>query len=127
MYRLEDDGPPGQWRYRGRRVCFANPEMAELHFVASLDSVPEMRDALGCSKASAPGPRTGYGRMADKLACTFLYLGPGLANGLANLHNARRHGSPVVNIVGDHATYHKQYDTANGYSGFLGSQKDRPS
>jgi acetolactate synthase-1/2/3 large subunit len=94
----------------GVEVCFANPGTSEMHFVASLDSVPEMRGVLGLFEGVCTGAADGYGRMADKPACTLLHLGPGLANGLANLHNARRAGSPVVNIVGDHATYHKQYD-----------------
>jgi acetolactate synthase I/II/III large subunit len=94
----------------GVEVCFANPGTSEMHFVASLDAFPEMRGVLGLFEGVCTGAADGYGRMADQPAITLLHLGPGLANGLANLHNARRAGAPVVNIVGDHATYHKQYD-----------------
>ncbi len=91
-------------------VCFTNPGTSEMHFVAALDSVPEMRAALGLFEGVVTGAADGYGRMAGKPAATLLHLGPGLGNGLANLHNARRARTPLVNIVGDHATYHQQYD-----------------
>jgi acetolactate synthase I/II/III large subunit len=91
-------------------VCFTNPGTSEMHFVAALDSVPEMRATLGLFEGVVTGAADGYGRMADKPAATLLHLGPGLGNGLANLHNARRARTPLVNIVGDHATYHQQYD-----------------
>jgi acetolactate synthase I/II/III large subunit len=94
----------------GVDVCFTNPGTSEMHFVAALDSVPEMRGTLGLFEGVATGAADGYGRMADKPAATLLHLGPGLGNGLANLHNARRARTPLVNIVGDHATYHTQYD-----------------
>src|ERR671921_1377961 len=94
----------------GVDTCFANPGTSEMHFVAALDRKPAMRCILGLSEGVVTGAADGYGRMADKPAATLLHLGPGLANGLANLHNARRANSPMVNIVGDHATYHKQYD-----------------
>src|SRR5438552_1982817 len=94
----------------GVDVCFTNPGTSEMHFVAALDSVPEMRGALGLFEGAVTGAADGYGRMADKPAATLLHLGPGLGNGLANLHNARRARTPLVNIVGDHATYHVQYD-----------------
>ena len=81
-----------------------------MHFVAALDSVPEMRAVLALFEGVATGAADGYARMAGDPACTLLHLGPGLGNGLANLHNARRAKSPIVNIVGDHATYHTQYD-----------------
>jgi acetolactate synthase-1/2/3 large subunit len=81
-----------------------------MHFVAALDSVPEMRAVLALFEGGATGAADGYGRMADAPAATLLHLGPGLGNGLANLHNARRAHTPIVNIVGDHATYHAQYD-----------------
>lgn len=81
-----------------------------MHFVAALDSVPEMRSILCLFEGVATGAADGYGRIAGKPAATLLHLGPGLANGLANLHNARRANTPIVNIVGDHATYHLQYD-----------------
>jgi acetolactate synthase I/II/III large subunit len=94
----------------GVDVCFTNPGTSEMHFVAALDSVPEMRGALGLFEGVVTGAADGYGRMAEKPAATLLHLGPGLGNGLANLHNARRARTPLVNIVGDHATYHQQYD-----------------
>src|ERR687889_2414266 len=91
-------------------VCFANPGTSEMHFVAALDRKPQMRCVLGLSESVATGAADGYARMAEKPAATLLHLGPGLANGLANLHNAMKASSPVVNIVGDHATYHRDYD-----------------
>jgi acetolactate synthase I/II/III large subunit len=91
-------------------VCFANPGTSEMHFVAALDDVPGMRAVLGLFEGVVTGAADGYARMADKPACTLLHLGPGLGNGIANLHNARRAHVPVVNLVGDHATYHHQYD-----------------
>lgn len=95
----------------GVEVCFANPGTSEMHFVAALDLVSGMRPILALQENVATGAADGYGRMAGKPACTLLHLGPGLANGLANLHNAKRAGSPIVNIVGDHAAAHLQYDT----------------
>ena len=94
----------------GVSTCFTNPGTSEMHFVAALDSVPEMRAVLALFEGVATGAADGYARMADAPAATLLHLGPGLGNGLANLHNARRAKTPVVNIVGDHATYHRQYD-----------------
>jgi acetolactate synthase I/II/III large subunit len=91
-------------------VCFTNPGTSEMHFVAALDSVPEMRATLGLFEGVVSGAADGYGRMAGKPAATLLHLGPGLGNGLENRHNARRARTPLVNIVGDHATYHQQYD-----------------
>src|ERR1700753_2671913 len=94
----------------GVEVCFSNPGTSEMHFVAALDRVDGMRAILGLFEGAVTGMADGYGRMAEKPACTLLHLGPGLANGLANLPNARRAQTPIVNIVGDHATYHAQYD-----------------
>ncbi|MGB3482609.1 MAG: acetolactate synthase large subunit, partial [Mycobacterium sp.] len=94
----------------GVEVCFANPGTSEMHFVAALDAVPAMRGILALFEGVVTGAADGYARIADKPAATLLHLGPGLGNGLANLHNARRAHSPVVNVIGDHATYHKQYD-----------------
>ena len=94
----------------GVDVCFTNPGTSEMHFVAALDLVPEMRGVLTLFEGVATGAADGYGRMADKPAATLLHLGPGLGNGLANLHNARKGHTGIVNIVGDHATYHKKYD-----------------
>ena len=94
----------------GVEVCFANPGTSEMHFVAALDRVGGVRCVLGLFEGVATGAADGYARMADRPASTLLHLGPGLANGLANVHNARRANTPMVNIVGDHATYHKEYD-----------------
>lgn len=94
----------------GVDVCFANPGTSEMHFVAALDRRPQMRCLLGLSETVVTGAADGYARMANKPAATLLHTGPGLANGLANLHNARRASTPMVNIVGDHATYHLAHD-----------------
>ncbi len=94
----------------GVEVCFTNPGTSEMHFVAALDSEPKMKAVLALFEGVATGAADGYARMADKPAATLLHLGCGLGNGLANLHNARKGKVPVVNIVGDHATYHVQYD-----------------
>ncbi|MHB8682151.1 MAG: acetolactate synthase large subunit [Acidimicrobiales bacterium] len=94
----------------GVDVCFTNPGTSEMHFVAALDDVPGMRAVLGLFEGVATGAADGYARMAGRPAATLLHLGPGLGNGIANLHNARRAFSPVVNVVGDHATFHQKYD-----------------
>ncbi|HEX2850176.1 MAG TPA: acetolactate synthase large subunit, partial [Acidimicrobiales bacterium] len=94
----------------GVDVCFSNPGTSEMHFVAALDEVAEVRAVLGLFEGVVTGAADGYGRMTGRPAATLLHLGPGLGNGLANLHNARRARTPLLNIVGDHATYHKQYD-----------------
>jgi acetolactate synthase-1/2/3 large subunit len=94
----------------GVAVCFANPGTSEMHFVAALDAVPEMHGVLCLFEGAATGAADGYGRMAGKPAAVLLHLGPGLGNGIANLHNARRARTPLVNVVGDHATYHKRLD-----------------
>jgi acetolactate synthase-1/2/3 large subunit len=94
----------------GVDVCFSNPGTSEMHFVAALDAVPEMRGVLCLFEGVATGAADGYGRMAGRPAAALLHLGPGLANGLANLHNARRARTPLLAVVGDHATYHKRYD-----------------
>ncbi len=94
----------------GVDVCFANPGTSEMHFVAALDRVEGMRCVLALFEGVATGAADGYARMAEKPAATLLHLGPGLANGLANLHNAMKSSTPVVNIVGDHATWHRAYD-----------------
>ncbi len=91
-------------------VCFANPGTSEMHFVAALDKRPEMRCVLGLFEGVLTGAADGYARMSDKPAATLLHLGPGLANSLANLHNAKRARVPMINIVGDHASYHDKYD-----------------
>ncbi|MGE4551736.1 MAG: acetolactate synthase large subunit [Desulfovibrionaceae bacterium] len=94
----------------GVEVCFANPGTSEMHFVSALDRVDGMRPVLCLFEGVASGAADGYARMAGKPACTLLHLGPGFGNAMANLHNARKAGSPLVNIVGDHATYHQRYD-----------------
>src|SRR3982751_5472418 len=87
-------------------VCFTNPGTSEMHFVAALDKIEGMRCVLGLFEGVVTGAADGYYRMAGKPASTLLHLGPGLANGLANLHNAKKARSGIVNIVGQHATYH---------------------
>src|SRR5215212_577170 len=94
----------------GVTTCFSNPGTSEMHFVAALDATPEMRAVLALFEGVATGAADGYARMAERPAATLLHLGPGLGNGLANLHNARKGKVPVLNIVGDHATYHTKYD-----------------
>ena len=91
-------------------ACFANPGTSEMQFVSALDRQPKMRPVLCLFEGVATGAADGYGRIAGKPACTLLHLGPGYGNGLANLHNARRAFTPIVNVIGDHATYHRQYD-----------------
>jgi len=93
-------------RRAGVDVCFANPGTTEMQLVAALDAVPGMRAVLGLFEGVCTGAADGYARMRGIPALTLLHLGPGLANGLANLHNARRAHSPIVNLVGDHATWH---------------------
>jgi acetolactate synthase-1/2/3 large subunit len=94
----------------GVDVCFANPGTSEMHFVAALDAVPAMRGVLTLFEGVATGAADGYARIAGRPASVLLHRGPGLGNGLANLHNAKRARVPMVVVVGDHATYHKQYD-----------------
>jgi acetolactate synthase I/II/III large subunit len=94
----------------GVDVCFTNPGTSEMHLVAALDRLKEMRCVLGLFEGVATGAADGYARMAGKPACTLLHLGPGLANGLANLHNASRAMVPILNLVGQHATYHLRQD-----------------
>jgi acetolactate synthase-1/2/3 large subunit len=94
----------------GIDVCFTNPGTSEMHFVHALDSVPAMRGVLALFEGVATGAADGYARMTGRPAAVLLHLGPGLSNGLANLHNARRAHSPVVCIVGAHATGHVHYD-----------------
>ncbi|WP_151447184.1 acetolactate synthase large subunit [Lacisediminimonas profundi] len=114
-------------------VCFANPGTSEMHFVAALDRKPAMRCVLGLFEGVVTGAADGYARMAGKPAATLMHLGPGLVNGLANLHNARRAYSPVVNIVGDHPSYHLVHDApltsdieglARPMSGWVGRVQD---
>ncbi|MGB6057302.1 MAG: acetolactate synthase large subunit [Microthrixaceae bacterium] len=117
----------------GVDTCFMNPGTSEMHFVAALDDVPEMHSVLALFEGVATGAADGYARMSGKPAAVLLHLGPGLGNGLANLHNARRGRVPVVNIIGDHATYHQKYDAplqsdidsiAKGVSGWIRMSTD---
>jgi acetolactate synthase-1/2/3 large subunit len=112
----------------GVEVCFANPGTSEMHFVAALDRVAEMRCVLALFEGVVSGAADGYARMAEKPACTLFHLGPGFGNSIANMHNANRARVPIVNIVGEHASYHKRYDAplnsniemlARQYSGWL--------
>ena len=94
----------------GVDTCFTNPGTSEMHIVAALDKVSEMRCVLALFEGVVTGAADGYARMAEKPACTLLHLGPGLANGVANLHNASRAQVPIINIIGQHATYHLKFD-----------------
>ena len=94
----------------GVEVCFANPGTTEMPLVVAMDTVPGIRAVLGLFEGVCTGAADGYGRMTGKPALTLLHLGPGFANGIANLHNARRARSPIVNLVGDHATWHVGFD-----------------
>jgi len=91
-------------------VCFTNPGTSEMHFVSALDKIPGVRCVLGLFEGVVTGAADGYYRIADKPASTLLHLGPGLGNGLANLHNAKKANSGVVNIVGEHALHHIECD-----------------
>jgi acetolactate synthase-1/2/3 large subunit len=95
----------------GVDACFANPGTSEINLVSALDRIAEIRCVLGLFEGVVTGAADGYARMAERPACTLLHLGPGLGNGLANLHNASRARVPIVNLVGQHATYHLRYDT----------------
>jgi acetolactate synthase-1/2/3 large subunit len=94
----------------GVNVCFTNPGTSEMHFVAALDKVDGIRCILGLFEGVVTGAADGYWRMAERPAATLLHLGPGLGNGLANLHNAKKASSAIVNVVGEHATYHIKHD-----------------
>jgi len=91
-------------------TCFTNPGTSEMHIVAALDRATEMRCVLALFEGVVTGAADGYARMLGRPACTLLHLGPGLANGVANLHNASRAQIPIVNIVGQHPAYHLRYD-----------------
>lgn len=95
---------------RGVSVCFANPGTTEMPLVTALDRTPGLRAVLGLHENVCTGAADGYARITRQAALTLLHLGPGLANGLANLHNARRAHSPVVNVVGDHMSWHRSFD-----------------
>jgi acetolactate synthase-1/2/3 large subunit len=110
----------------GVDACFANPGTSEMQFVAALDRVQGMRAVLCLSEIVATGCADGYGRMAGRPAATLLHCGPGFANGIANLHNARRAHTPIVNLVGDHATWHRQHNPplASDVEGFARAASD---
>lgn len=97
-------------RKQGVEVCFANPGTTELDLVRAMEEVPGMRCVVGLQENVCTGAADGYGRLAGKPAATLLHLGPGFANGIANLHNARRARTPIVNIIGDHASWHLECD-----------------
>ena len=94
----------------GLEVVFANPGTSEMHLVAAIDHHPEIRPVLGLFEGVVTGAADGYARISGKAAANLLHLGPGLGNGFANIHNARKARTPMLNIVGDHATYHLKYD-----------------
>ncbi|HEV7437487.1 MAG TPA: acetolactate synthase large subunit [Pseudorhizobium sp.] len=94
----------------GIDTCFANPGTSEMHLVGALDRYSQMRCVLGLFEGVVTGAADGYARITGRPAASLLHLGPGLANGIANLHNARKAGTPMLSIIGDHATYHRQYD-----------------
>src|SRR4051794_38956297 len=97
-------------RAAGVDVCFANPGTTEMPLVAALDGEPGIRPVLALFEGVVTGAADGYARMAGRPAMTLLHLGPGFANGIANVHNARRAGTAIVNVVGDMATWHRPYD-----------------
>ena len=94
----------------GVELCVANPGTSEMHLVQALDSVPRMKSVLALFEGVCTGAADGYGRMTGKPAATLLHLGPGMANGIANLHNARRANTPMINIIGNHPNYHVGFD-----------------
>jgi len=95
----------------GVDTCFTNPGTSEIHLVAALDRIAEVRCVLGLFEGVVTGAADGYARMSEKPAWTLLHLGPGFGNGLANLHNASRAQVPIINVIGQHATYHLRHDT----------------
>lgn len=97
--------------HAGVNVCFANPGTSEMHLVQAIDAVPEMRAVLALFEGVCTGAADGYGRMMGVPATTLLHLGPGFANGIANLHNARRANSPIINLIGNHTLKHVEFDT----------------
>jgi acetolactate synthase-1/2/3 large subunit len=91
-------------------VCFANAGTSEIHFVLALDKIGGMHCILGMAETVVTGCADGYARMAEKPAMTLLHCGPGFANGIANVHNARRANTAMLNIVGDQASFHRPFD-----------------
>src|SRR5262245_26221528 len=94
----------------GVDVCFANPGTSEMHLVQAIDVTAGIRPVLALFEGVCTGAADGYGRITGRPATTLLHLGAGLGNGIANLHNARRAGTPLINLVGDHAVHHVPYD-----------------
>jgi acetolactate synthase-1/2/3 large subunit len=94
----------------GVEVCFTNPGTTELPLVSAFDTIPGIRPILGLFEGCCTGAADGYGRMTDLPAMTLLHLGPGLSNGIANLHNARRARTPIFNVIGEHASWHRPFD-----------------
>ena len=94
----------------GLEVVFANPGTSEMHLVAAIDHNPQVRPVLGLFEGVVSGAADGYARMSGKAAANLLHLGPGLGNAFANIHNARKANSPMINIVGDHASYHLKHN-----------------
>lgn len=94
----------------GVTVCFTDPGTSEMHMVSAIGASQKMRSILCLFEGNCSGAADGYARMTGKPACTLFHLGPGLSNASANIHNARKAHSPMINLVGDHATYHKKYD-----------------
>jgi len=94
----------------GVEVCFTNPGTSEMHMVSAIGASQDMRSILCLFEGGCSGAADGYARMAGKPACTLFHLGPGLSNASANIHNARKAHAPMINLVGDHATYHKKFD-----------------
>src|SRR5262245_37011922 len=95
----------------GIEVCFANPGTSEMHFVSALGSLPQIRPVLGLFEGGVSGMADGYARVTGRPALTLYHLGTGFTNAAANLHNARRAKTPLVNVVGDHSTTHKRWDS----------------
>src|SRR5450631_3226644 len=119
----------------GVDTCFTNPGTSEMHIVAALDRATEMRCVLGLFEGVVTGAADGYARMTGKPACTLLHLGPGFANGMANLHNASRAQVPMINLIGQHPAYHLRYDApltsdvegiAKPYSHWLRTSRNTP-
>lgn len=111
-------------RATGVDVCFANPGTTEMPLVEAFDAVPGVRTVLCAAEGVATGAADGYTRMAGDPASTLLHLGPGFANGIANPHNARRARSPVVNLIGEHATWH-QARVGPGHADVVGAGRRR--
>ena len=94
----------------GVRICFSNPGTTEIPFVVAMDKTEGIRPVLGLFEGVCTGAADGYGRVTARPAMTLLHLGPGLANGIANLHNAKRARTPLINVIGEHATWHREND-----------------